>query len=139
MNLDYLTPALIAMTLLGVHFFLVKLLSQQVPGRIIVFFGQVIIVPVLVVYIYVTGTSFQIGEVIYLVYALLASLLLSVGIIALYVSIQKGPVSIVIPVFSLNAVVAAVLGILFLEEVVTIEKVIGIGLATAAIMLLSRS
>jgi transporter family protein len=139
MNSDYLTLALISMTLLGVHFFLVKLLSQQVPGRIIVFFGQVIIVPALFVYIYVARISFQIEEVNYLVYALLASLLLSVGIIALYIAIQKGPVSIVIPVFSLNAVVAAVLGILFLEEVITIEKVIGIGLATAAIFLLKQS
>jgi transporter family protein len=139
MNLDYLLLALIAMILMGVHFFLVKLLSRHVTGPTIAFFGQLLIIPALYFYIYFTDTPFLPEERIYLWFTLLVSLLLAIGIITLYMAIQRGPVSVVIPIFSLNAVITATLGILILEEAVTVEKILGLVLATAAIILLARN
>ena len=126
------------MVLSGVHFFLVKLISRHVTGLTVAFFAQLPIVSVLYFYIYFTDTSFLPEQKIYLGYTFLISLLLAIGLITLYMAIQRGPVSIVIPIFSLNAIITAALGILVLEETVTVEKISGLVLAVAAIILLTR-
>ena len=138
MHLDYLLLAIVTMILFGVHFFLVKLISRHVTGSTVAFFVQLLIVPVLCFYIYFTDTQLLPEQNIYLGYTFLISLLLAIGIITLYIAIQRGPVSVVIPVYSLNAIITAILGILILKETVTIEKLLGLVLAIAAIILLSR-
>ena len=127
------------MTLSGVHFFLVKLISRNVTGSTIALFNQLVIVVALCFYIYFTGNHFLPEENIYLGLTFLASLLLAIGVLTLYMAIQKGPLSIVMPIFSLNAVVAAILGILILEEAITFEKILGLISAVVAIILLRRS
>ena len=138
MHLDYLLLAIVTMILFGVHFFLVKLISRHVTGSTVAFFVQLLIVPVLFFYIYFTHTPFLPEQKIYLGYTLLISLLMAIGIITLYIAIQRGPVSIVIPIFSLNAIITAILGILILEEAVTVEKILGLVLSIAAIILITR-
>jgi transporter family protein len=138
MNFDYLLLAISAMFLLGVHFFLAKLISRNVTGITIAFFVQLLIVPVLFFYIYFTNTPFIPEQNIYLGHTFLVSLLLTIGIITLYMAIQKGPISTVLPLYSLNAIITAILGILILEETITIEKVMGLILAIPAIILLTR-
>ena len=138
MHLNYLLFTITAMFLLGVHYFLTKLLSRHITGPNIAFFVELLIVPVLFFYIYLTDTPFKPEQTNYLWYSLLISLLLVIGIISLYMAIQKGPVSIVMPIYSLNTIITAILGILFLQETVTIEKIFGIIFAIAAIILLSR-
>ncbi|UCE98004.1 MAG: EamA family transporter [Dehalococcoidia bacterium] len=123
---------------MGLHYFLAKLISRHVNAITIAFFTQVLIVVFLTFYIFITNTNLEPDKGIYLWYTLLASILLAVGIITLYMAIQKGPISIVLPIYSLNAIITSVLGILILEETVTIEKVLGIVLAIPAIILLTR-
>ncbi len=127
------------MTLLGIHLFLVKVISQHVTVPTIVFFNQLLIVPALFFYIHITDTPFLPEENIYLGYTILISPLMAIGLITLYMAIQRGPISVVIPIYSLSAVITAILGISILEEVVTFEKVLGLFLAVVAIILLSRS
>ena len=138
MHLDYLLLAITAMFLLGIHYFLAKLLSRHITGPNIVFFVQLLIIPVLFFYIYLTDTPIVPEQTNYLWYSLLISLFLVTGMICLYMAIQKGPVSIVMPIYSLNTIITAILGILFLNEIITIEKIFGIILAIVAIILLSR-
>jgi transporter family protein len=138
MHLDYLLLAIMAMILLGVHYFLVKLISRHVTGPTVAFFAQLLIVPVLYLYIHFTDTRILPEQTIYLGYTFLISLLLAIGIITLYMAIQRGPVSIVLPIYSLNAIITAILGILILEEAITVEKILGLVLAIAAIILLTR-
>ncbi|MFC1918281.1 EamA family transporter [Chloroflexota bacterium] len=138
MHLDYLQLAIIAMILLGVHHFLVKLISRHVIGPNVAFFVQLLIIPVLYSYIYFTDTPFLPEQKIYLGYTFLISVLLGIGILSLYMAIQKGPVSVVIPIYALNTIITAILGILILQETVSVAKVSGIVLAIVAIILLSR-
>ena len=138
MHLDYITLAIMAMLLLGIHFFLVKLISRHVTGPTVAFFVQLLIIPVLFLYIYFTDTPYLPEQEIYLVYTFLISLILVIGIITLYMAIQRGPVSTVVPIHSLNAIITAILGILILEETVTVEKILGLVSAIAAIILLTR-
>jgi uncharacterized membrane protein len=53
-------------------------------------------------------------------------------------AIERGQVSVVMPVFSLNVVITAILAILILEETVTTEKISGLFLAILAIVLLRK-
>jgi len=75
---------------------------------------------------------------VYLWYAILIGIPAAVAILTLYLAIGKGPVSVVMPIYGLNAMVTALLGILILHEPVSVQKVVGLVLAVAAIVLLSR-
>ena len=71
-------------------------------------------------------------------YLVLAGVALSISIIAYYIALSRGPVSIVAPIFAMNFAVAGVLGFMFLGENLTIARVTGVALAAAAIILLAR-
>ena len=137
--MNYLPLAFITMVFLGVHYFLVKLLSRHVSGVVIAFWGSSVVALVLVAYIYFTGTPVIPGQKIYLVYALLISIPLAVAILTLYMAIDRGPISVVMPIYGLNAMLTALLGIVILRESVTVAKVIGLVLAMTAVVLLSRN
>ena len=63
---------------------------------------------------------------------------MTIASLTLYMALARGSVSVVMPIYGLNAMVSAVLGILILHEPVTMERVLGLVLAVAAIVLLSR-
>jgi transporter family protein len=136
--LDYLPLTIMAMLLLGVHYFLVKLISRHVSGPTVALLGCLLIVPVIAAYIYFTETPFVPEQTIYLVYTSLITLILAIGVLTLYMAIQRGPISVVMPIYGLNAMITALLGILFLHEAVSVEKALGLVLAIAAIVLLRQ-
>lgn len=70
-------------------------------------------------------------------YVIAAGLCLAVGIVAYYRALKLGPVSVVVPVFGLFIVTSSIIGILFLEEALTLRKGLGIALAVLAVYLVS--
>ena len=70
-------------------------------------------------------------------YLYLAGLFLAVGILAYYRALSLGPVSAVVPIFGTFLVISSVVGILFLNESLTLRKVAGIGCAMLGIYLVS--
>jgi transporter family protein len=113
-------------------------MSRNIGGPAIALFAQLLIVVVLACYIYFSDTPFLPEGGKYIVPTLLASLFLAAGILTLYMAIERGQVSVVMPVFSLNVVITAILAILILEETVTTEKISGLFLAILAIVLLRK-
>lgn len=69
--------------------------------------------------------------------AVLAGAVGSTGGVAFYLLMAKKDASTVVPLTALYPALTAVLAILFLREQVTIQKIIGIGLALAASVLLT--
>jgi transporter family protein len=136
--LDYIPLAIIAMVLIGVHYFLVKLISKHISSPTVSLFSCFSIIPAIYAYIYFTDTHFVPEQKMYLLYTLLIVVFLAIGVLTLYIAIQRGPISVVMPIYGLNAMITAVLGILFLHEAVSVGKVVGLALATAAIVLLRR-
>ncbi|MEE8419584.1 MAG: DMT family transporter [Dehalococcoidales bacterium] len=136
--MDYLPLALIAMFFIGIHYFLVKLISPQVSGPAVGLWSCVLIIPVMLAYIYLTGTPIVPEQPVYLGYAFLIVLLLATGVLTLYMAIQRGPVLVVMPVYGLNTMITALLSIFLLQETISVEKVLGLILAVAAIVLLRR-
>ena len=136
--MNYLPLAITTMVLLGAHYLLVKLISPHIAGPVILFVSSIVVIPALLTYIYFTKTPIIPEQKIYLLYAVLISIPMAIGILALYMAIDRGPLSVVMPIYGLNGMMAAILGILVLRESVSVERVIGLVLAVAAIVLLSR-
>ena len=136
--MNYLPLALITMVLLGLHYFLAKIISPHISSPAIALLGAVVYFPIVLGYIYFTKTPIMPEQKIYVLYAILIAIPMVVAVLTLYLAIAKGPVSVVMPIYGLNAMVTALLGIIVLHEPVTVPKVVGLVLAVAAIALLSR-
>ena len=63
---------------------------------------------------------------------------LTVGVVAFYTALSRGPASVVVPIFAMNFAVASLLGIVFLGEGMTVSRVVGLLLAIGSIILLTR-
>ncbi|MCS6783921.1 MAG: EamA family transporter [Candidatus Caldarchaeum sp.] len=71
-------------------------------------------------------------------YALLSGVTIMVALVALMSGLGVGEGSVVIPVSRLGLALATLLSLVFLSESVTWSKLAGLGLAVAAVYLLSR-
>lgn len=73
-----------------------------------------------------------------LLYLVAAGLTLSVAITSYYIALNRGPLSVVAPIFAMSLVVAAIGGFVFLGEEVRITRVLGVFCAAAAVILITR-
>lgn len=136
--MSYLPLTLISMVSLGVFYFFVKLISAHIATMMIPAVGNIVIVLVMFIYLRCVKTPIIPKRKIYLVYSLLVAIPLVVALLALYTAIARGPISVVMPIYGLSALVTSLLGILVLREKVSVERVLGLALAIVAIILLSR-
>ena len=134
--MGYLPLVLISMLSLGVYYFLVKLLSVHVSGLVIILIGTMVSVPVVYTYLLFTQTTILPKRKIDMLYALIISIPMVLSLLAYYSAIAIGPVSVVTPIFGLNAMITALLGIFILREKVSVSRAFGFILALAAIVLL---
>ena len=136
--MNYLPLALITMVGLGVHYFLAKLISPHISSSVIAFISGAVYFPIVLGYIYFTKTPIMPEQKIYVLYAILIAIPMAIAVLTLYLAIERGPVSVVMPIYGLNAMVTVLLGIIVLHEPVTVPKIVGMVLAVIAIVLLSR-
>jgi uncharacterized membrane protein len=74
----------------------------------------------------------------YVVYGCLVGLWWSGIMVMYYTAIARGPLSVVIPIFNMNLIIPAVLGFLFLNEPMTVSKILGLIFASLAVVFLTR-
>jgi transporter family protein len=72
-----------------------------------------------------------------MVYVIAGGIALTVGILSYYEALALGPVSVVTPIFGLFLVVSSVIGFVVLAEPVTPQKLLAIGFAALAIVLVT--
>jgi uncharacterized membrane protein len=134
--MDYLTMAFLSMTMIGFNTFAVKLLSAHLhPGLLVVSkFGAGLIG----LFIYLHYAKIPLVWNRYVVYGCLIGVWWSGIMVLYYTAIARGPVSVVIPIFNLGMFIPAVLGFIFLNEALTVSKVLGLCFACVALVLLSR-
>ncbi len=129
----YALVALVAYTLVAP---LASLAMRSLPADTVVFVTNGILVLVALGFIVATDrplvSTLTHEDAIYM-YA--AGICLAVGIIAYYRALSTGPVSVVVPIFGLFLVGSSVVGIVLLEETVTVRKIVGISLAIVAVFL----
>jgi transporter family protein len=135
--MNYLLLVLISMSAFGVYFFLVKLLSEHIYAPVIALISNGVALVVVYLYLRFTRSEILPKRRKHVVYSLAVSAPLAIGVLALYLSLDQGPVSVVMPIVGINSMVAAVLGIAILKERITVQKGLGMVLAVAAIVLLN--
>jgi len=135
-NMDYLTLSLLSMVLIGFNTFAVKLVSQHLHPAIVLVTKFGIGFVGLLVYLHYVKVPFVFNK--YVVYGCLIGLWWSGIMVLYYTAIARGPLSVVIPIFNLNLIIPAVLGFIFLNEAITVSKVLGLVFACLAVVLLTR-
>ncbi|WP_134671037.1 EamA family transporter [Halorussus marinus] len=134
--MNYLAWAVLALVGYSVFTPLASLATNEIPSTVVALVANsmlalsaaaVIAVRDESVTPYLTG-----GNAVYM-YA--AGVFLSVGILAYYQALGKGPVSVVVPVFGMFLVGSALLGVVFLGDPLTVRKAAGIALAATGVYL----
>ena len=134
--MDYLTMTLLSMVLIGFNTFAVKLVSQKLHPAVLLVtkFG----IGVVGLFLYLGYSKVPMVWNRNILYGCLIGLWWSGIMVLYYTAIARGPLSIVIPIFSMNLIIPAVLGFIFLHEPLTVSKVFGLVFACLAVVLLAR-
>ncbi len=74
-----------------------------------------------------------------MLWSIATGIVLALAVISLFRALSLGPASVVVPVYGMFIVGGAVLGMIFLHEPVTSNKILGILLAVAGIYFITKS
>lgn len=120
----------------GLYQFGIKEVTTDLPGvsvLIVASFG-ILVAPVA----YVLTTNEPVTASFLSIGPWLLGLLAGIGFVFLYLAIERGPISIIAPIYGLYMLVPSILGITILNENLTITKTFGITFALLAVILLTR-
>jgi transporter family protein len=134
--MEFLVLVLVAMLANSLFAPLVSIITRDVPAATALFLTTVTFLVVALGVIVATGTwnvSYAVAPSAGFVYV--AGFFLAGGILAYFVALELGPVSVVVPIFGMFVVGSAVIGIVFLGEDASLTRLAGIACAIAAISL----
>ena len=136
--MEYLPWVIVAVVSYGALAPLTSTVTQEIPPAVSLFLATVVFLVLTLGVLLVTGAnplayvdSPRAG------YIYVGGVFLGVGILSYYYALQRGPVSIVVPIYGLFIVVSSAIGIVAFDESVTPRKVAGIGCSVLAIALIS--
>ncbi len=135
--MGHLFLAFLSMSFFGLYYFLVKILTEYISSLAIALISNVVALLFVYLYLYFSKSPILSYRKRDIALSLIISVPVAVGLIILYLAIERGPVSVVIPVIGLNSMVAVLLGIAILREKITLRKGLGVLLAVFAVVLLS--
>ncbi len=128
----WLVYTIISIILMSLNIFLVKILVKKVKPLSILFYQYIIAIPLVLIYSLISGASITSGNY----YILLLGIIYFAGIAIMYIGLSKGPLSKVSPIFSLQMLVTASLGITILLEPLSIKLILGLILGVIGIYFL---
>ena len=135
--MNYILLSIIAMLLFSVGDLISKIASNQMPSTSVALIRTIVAAIVLGIYTIATiKNSDPISK--FSVYAPLAGILIGVGLLSMFKSMETGPLSVIAPIIGISTIITAVLSILVLHEPITLPKIIGIILACVSMILISR-
>lgn len=135
-GMQYLWYALLALVAYSLVAPLTKLATQELPADTVALVTNGMLA--LTALALVISTEKPLGPALtheHAPYMYAAGACLAVGILAYYRALAAGPVSVVVPIFGLFLVASSVIGILFIDEALTLRKATGIVLAVVAVFL----
>ncbi|SEW22542.1 EamA family transporter [Natrinema salifodinae] len=134
--MEYLLWVLVALVSYGLMAPLTSVVTRDVPPAVALFLSTTIFLGLTTVVLVATDTgdptavTTPAAGIVYV-----AGLFLSSGILAYYQALERGPVSIVVPIYGLFIVGSSIIGIAFLGEELTATRAAGIVVAAVAIYL----
>ena len=136
--MSYLLWALAAMASYSYVFLFVKLAQRELPTFTVMTIAVLVLASLTTVATVATGgweLSRPIGR--HVGFAVLAGVGLAGAVIGYFRALSLGPVSTVVPIYGLFIVGGAVLGIVVLDEPLTLRKGLGIGFAMLSVVLIA--
>jgi transporter family protein len=135
--MNWLGFSLLALGLWGVWGFLDKVATQHLPPQVVYLLtisGHLVVVAYLLVVGLgpVTWRPWGVGA------ALGAGMAMAVALLFFLEALTLGPATLVVPLTALYPAVTVVLGWIFLKEAISLRHLTGLGLALAAVWLLSQ-
>ncbi|ADB62069.1 protein of unknown function DUF6 transmembrane [Haloterrigena turkmenica DSM 5511] len=133
--MEYLVWVLVALLAYSAVAPLTSYVTEDVPPAPGLFLATLVFLAIATVVMVATGTadpSLATSAGAGYVYA--GGVFLTVGILAYTAALEVGPVSVVVPIYGLFIVGSSVIGILFLDETLTLTRAAGIGFAVLAIV-----
>jgi transporter family protein len=133
--MDYRIYALIALIFWGIWAYLSKILAGNMKTELLAFYttlGSLIIVAIYtLIRTKIIFNSLSVS-------AMLVGALAMIATFAFYAALAKGPASVIVPWTGLYIIIPVVLGIIFLGEKITVNRIIGIIAAVVSIIFLSK-
>ena len=138
MSRRYLLLSVVAFAAYSLVAPLLKIAMETIPSTTAVFMSNTVMLALIGALMAVRGTSPR----PYLShpktpYIVAWGTLLAVGLLAYYRALALGPVSVVVPVYGLFIALSSIIGIVALEETLTVRKGLGIVFAVLAVVLMS--
>jgi transporter family protein len=134
---SYIILALISMVLIGLYDFVYsRAVRKGISPGTMTFSQACFFFPAVSIWAYLDGSY------VWTLWTLLgpvAALLLFSGIWAFMRSVKLGEASVSVPIYRINFVVTAFIAVIFLGEVITLRKVLGLSMAVASIVILARA
>lgn len=138
MSRRYLSLAVVAFVAYSLVAPLLKVAMETIPSTTAVFMSNTVMLVLLgCLGVYIGTSPREYLDHPKAPYILAWGITLAVGILAYYRALELGPVSVVVPIYGLFIAVSSVIGIVALEESLTLRKGLGIGFAVLAVVLMS--
>ncbi|MBI1744774.1 EamA family transporter [Candidatus Acetothermia bacterium] len=137
--MNYVALSVVALVCYAMVAPLVKLATRQIPPEVAVVITNSILALMAFSWAKFQGKSimpYLTAKPIWLLVG--AGIFLGISIIAYYLAIGAGPVSIVVPIYGLFIVVSSLMSVVLLGETLTITRVLGLVCAVLAIYLVTR-
>lgn len=137
-NMDSITIGLLFVAIIGWGFwgFFQKIGVSKVGAEVCILLTASIELLVVISYL-ASIQKLHVPRSWSLTYPILAGTSVAIGTIAFLTALEKIPVSIARPMTGLSILATVLLGLVFLHEMLTIKHYLGIGMAIAAIVILS--
>jgi transporter family protein len=134
--MEYLPWVIVALLSYGLMAPLTSLVTREIPPTVSLFLATVVFLVLTTGVMVVTGTN----PLVHVLspsaaYIYLGGVFLAIGILSYYHALQRGPVSVVVPIYAMFIVGSSVIGILFLDETLTLPRIGGIASAILAVYL----
>jgi len=136
--MEYLPWVIVALVSYGMLAPLTSQVTQEVPPAVALFLATAVFLVLTLGVMAATGTNPL--SYVFLPsagYVYVGGAFLAIGILSYYFALQRGPVSVVVPIYGMFIVGSSVIGIVVLDETLTLTRVGGIGAAIAAVYLSS--
>jgi bacterial/archaeal transporter family protein len=137
MHMNWLGFSLLAMALWGVWGFLGKVATQHLPSQVVYLLtisGHLVVTS----YLLVSGLGPVAWQPWGVGAALGSGIAMAVALLLFLKALAQGPALVVVPLTALYPAVTVILSWIFLREALTLRHLVGLGLALAAVWLLSK-
>lgn len=134
--MEFLAWAILALLSYSAVAPIVSITTEEIEPTVGLFLSTLVFLVITFAVLLITGvTDFELIATPAAGYVYIAGVFLTIGILAYVAALERGPVSVVVPIFGMFIIGSSALGILFLGEELSATRGAGIACAVVAVVL----